>query len=116
MVKKLIGMLPDLPLASCKGLDTELFFSDDMFMQPNPTVQAICNLCPETANCLSWAMSNGESGVWGATTSKQRAALKRGIMRLRCPGCANEAIMETPATAANAAYETCLSCGLSWTI
>jgi hypothetical protein len=110
VVRKLKGQLPDLPRALCKGLDTELFFSDDGCIDPDPFIASLCNRCPESVNCLSWAMANSEHGVWGATTFKQRAALKRPIVRLRCPGCHSEAILEEPTT------ETCLSCGLSWRI
>lgn len=111
MTKKKTGELPDWELASCKDFDTELFFEDDRVTVASPQILAICGRCELSSQCLAWAMRiNEEYGVWGGTTPKQRRALRRPIVRLRCPGCQSEAILEEPT------IETCLSCGLSWKI
>ena len=92
-------------------MDPEIFFMDDeRTVHANPAAQAACNRCVILTGCLEWAMKYEKYGVWGGTTPKQRAMLKRPIVRLRCPGCASEAILEESAS------ETCLSCGLSWKI
>lgn len=92
-------------------MDSDIFFMDDAHtVYANPTAQAACDRCPIVAACLHWAMENEKYGVWGGTTPKQRTMLKRPIIRLRCPGCASEVILEESAS------ETCLSCGLSWRI
>lgn len=111
MVKKLVGELPDWRLGVCRTMDPDLFFADENTNEPGPEVVVACGRCAISAMCLHWAMTNKEQfGVWGGTTPKQRRALNRPIARLRCPGCASEAILEEPGT------ETCLSCGLSWKI
>jgi WhiB family redox-sensing transcriptional regulator len=111
MTKKIIGALPRWKLRACGDMDPELFFADDLVTFAHPVVQAACNRCVISTACLAWAMENNEQfGVWGGTTPKQRRALKRPIIRLRCPGCSSEAILEEPTS------ETCLSCGLSWKI
>ncbi len=35
---------------------------------------AVCAGCPVTARCREFAEENGESGVWGGTTARQRRA------------------------------------------
>jgi len=111
MTKKRSDQLPNWEFAECIGTDTEQFFENDRATHADPAVLAICHRCPIAIDCLDWAMKiNEEYGVWGGMTPKQRRALKRPAVRLRCPGCRSEAIMDEPAS------ETCLSCGLSWKI
>ena len=38
----------------------------------------VCNRCPVTTECLSWALNTGQdSGVWGGMSEDERRALKR---------------------------------------
>lgn len=40
--------------------------------------KAMCFACPVIADCLEYALRNGETeGVWGGTTPKERAAVHR---------------------------------------
>jgi WhiB family redox-sensing transcriptional regulator len=39
---------------------------------------AICRTCPVTEACLLWALDNADTeGVWGATTTEQREAMRK---------------------------------------
>jgi WhiB family redox-sensing transcriptional regulator len=49
---------------ACRGADPELFFAEQP--QELEKAKAICGGCPLLAECLSGALSRGESaGVWG---------------------------------------------------
>jgi hypothetical protein len=63
------------PEAACKGADTALFYPD-AGQSAAPAI-AICRTCPAAAPCLAHALEHRELGVWGGTTAKQRAQLRR---------------------------------------
>lgn len=74
-VQKLTG-LPLLPNAACRDTkNPEAWFS----FNPRVTEQArdICRRCPEIRDCLAWAITHDEAGLWAGTTDEQRSALKR---------------------------------------
>jgi WhiB family redox-sensing transcriptional regulator len=51
-------------LGRCRGLPTEVFFSDDPFSIAR--AKAICDRCPVRDRCLAAALERGEPwGVWG---------------------------------------------------
>lgn len=68
----------------CRDLDQELFYPP---LDPETSAQreireaaakAVCEPCPVRADCLSWALRNGERhGVWGGTTARERYQLAR---------------------------------------
>ena len=44
----------------------------------------VCNRCPVTTECLSWALESGQdAGVWGGMSEDERRALKRRNARTR---------------------------------
>lgn len=49
--------------ASCKGEDTEWWFSDDV--EEARKAVAICDGCPIKQFCDDWATENHEYGIWG---------------------------------------------------
>lgn len=58
--------------AACAGLGTDLFFTDASG-QSSAEAIAVCNTCPVRAECLDWALDNGDiEGVWGGLTPSQR--------------------------------------------
>ena len=48
----------------------------------------LCNACDLRADCLTWALTQGETleGIWGATTQPERKRLLRRHKR-QCPDC-----------------------------
>jgi len=51
---------------SCNNMDTNLFFEkyeEDSIVAEG--VDTLCSQCPEQRQCLAYAVSNQEWGVWG---------------------------------------------------
>lgn len=64
-------------LAACAGMPTRLWFPE-----PGDSTKealAICSTCAVRAECLQYALDNGERfGLYGGTTAKERKTLRRG--------------------------------------
>jgi hypothetical protein len=69
---------------------------------------SFCARCPIAHECLQFALTYNEQGIWGNTTDDERKALKRHVERVHCPGCASTDIIDMGKS------EICISCGLSW--
>jgi WhiB family transcriptional regulator, redox-sensing transcriptional regulator len=67
--------------AKCREMNTSFFFYDfDAGNNDEWLVQAkaICESCEVMAECLSFALENGEvDGVWGGTTPAERRKMRR---------------------------------------
>ncbi len=62
--------------AECRGVDPALFFL--LPGAPYDVARAVCVRCPVRTECLEYALDNGERfGMWGATSERERAALRR---------------------------------------
>ncbi|MFM8943750.1 MAG: WhiB family transcriptional regulator [Actinomycetota bacterium] len=62
--------------AACHGVDPDVFFpvSEE---EAGPAL-AYCIGCDQRADCLAWALKNGERyGVWGGLTEQQRRRIAR---------------------------------------
>lgn len=68
-------MFPFLVGAACEGLDPELFYAEGY--QAIARAKSICANCDVRERCLEWAIRREEFGVWGGTTARERAALRR---------------------------------------
>lgn len=68
-------MFPYLDEAACRGLDPELFYAESGAAILK--AKAYCAVCPARERCLEWALRREEFGVWGGTTARERAALRR---------------------------------------
>lgn len=68
-------MFPYLEDAICRGLDPELFYAESgaAIMK----AKSLCAACPVREKCLEWAIKREEFGVWGGTTARERASLRR---------------------------------------
>lgn len=68
-------MFPYLDAAACRGLDPESFYAESgsAIMR----AKALCATCPVQPACLEWAIRREEFGVWGGTTARERAAIRR---------------------------------------
>ncbi|MES5817966.1 WhiB family transcriptional regulator [Streptomyces sp. RG80] len=70
--------------AACVGEDPELFFpvgTQGPALRDVAAAKRVCARCPVTAECLGWALGNGQtSGVWGGTCEQERVALLRNGM------------------------------------
>jgi WhiB family transcriptional regulator, redox-sensing transcriptional regulator len=63
--------------AACFGLDSESFFPED---GDYSIAKRVCKNCPVKKECLSHALDNRESGVWGGTSERERSKM---ITRIR---------------------------------
>lgn len=68
-------MYPYLQGAACEGVDSELFYAEGG--QAIARAKAICANCEVRDRCLEWAIKREEFGVWGGTTARERAAIRR---------------------------------------
>jgi WhiB family redox-sensing transcriptional regulator len=72
--------------AACDGAPNHLFFPPDEEHHREPVPDrdrredqalAYCYDCPIRPACLTWALTNNEPGIWGGTTDRDRARLRR---------------------------------------
>ena len=68
-------MFPYLDDAACHGLDPELFYAESG--SAIVRAKAFCGQCNVRSQCLEWALRREEFGVWGGTTARERAAIRR---------------------------------------
>jgi WhiB family redox-sensing transcriptional regulator len=68
-------MFPFLDDASCRGLDPEMFYAEGSAAIAH--AKSLCSVCPVQQACLQWALQREEFGVWGGTTARERAAIRR---------------------------------------
>lgn len=73
--------------AACLDKDPENWFpvselESGIALAHIESVKAICSGCPVIDSCLLWALNTQQQfGIWGGTTPKERANLKRSINR-----------------------------------
>jgi WhiB family redox-sensing transcriptional regulator len=101
--------------AACQGVDISVFYPEAPPGRTNiprgigRAAARLCFGCPVQDACLDWALEKERFGTWGGTTEIDRVAMRKGIIRKRCPVCASS---RPPLTAD--AGQICLSCGMSW--
>lgn len=81
--------------AACRDMDAELFFpvgNTGVALIQAEDAKRVCRSCLVSDDCLEWALTLGEIGVWGGTTEDERKTLKRRRQRA-----AQRAAADTPA-------------------
>lgn len=68
-------MYPFLAEAACEGMDPDLFYAEGAAAVAR--AKGVCGACPVRDRCLEWALTREEFGVWGGTTARERAAMRR---------------------------------------
>ena len=66
--------------ARCREEDPELFFpvgTGDPAKVQIAAAKKICAQCPVVEPCLTWALDNGQTGVWGGTSDEERQSIRR---------------------------------------
>ncbi len=71
-----IGVRPDwLRSAACAGFPAAIFYPTQG--QPTAPGKEVCRGCVVRADCLEYALSNGEKvGIWGGTSERQRRRIR----------------------------------------
>lgn len=71
---------PDLSRALCREVGVEFFYPDE----DNPrditmysAARKICSNCEVKDECLEWAVKHENFGMWGGTTPRERATIRR---------------------------------------
>jgi WhiB family redox-sensing transcriptional regulator len=67
--------------ARCRDLDPELFFPVGVGGPAEAQIQAakaVCALCPVQPDCLNYALTFAEAGVWGGLSEVERQRIRRG--------------------------------------
>jgi WhiB family redox-sensing transcriptional regulator len=65
-------------IASCKGVDGDVFFPASEDLQGINAAKEICSACSVADECLSYAIeTNQTEGIWGGMTARQRRRLRR---------------------------------------
>ena len=63
-------------LANCLGVDPDLFFPERG--ASTREAKEVCKGCSVRAECLEYALSNGERfGIWGGLSERERRRLRR---------------------------------------
>lgn len=77
------GVRPDWQAeAACRGMGTDIFFSERGDSRPVAAAKAICATCPVADECLQWAIDTGcRVGIFGGKTPRERQGLKYGSYR-----------------------------------
>ena len=87
--------------AICRDEDPELFFpvgNSGPALAQIAEAKIVCNRCPVTAECLTWALESGQdAGVWGGMSEDERRALKRRRARTRTTVCRRRSRSVRPA-------------------
>lgn len=66
-----------MELGECRGVDVEMMFPDRG--ESTKAAKAMCRRCEVQAECLAYAMNNGEKfGIWGGLSEHERRRLRRG--------------------------------------
>ncbi len=61
--------------AACKDQDPELFYAEALATVMR--AKQICQVCPVREGCLDHGIRREEFGIWGGTTARERAAMRR---------------------------------------
>jgi WhiB family redox-sensing transcriptional regulator len=71
---------PEMPNALCIGKQ-ELFYINLPYniaeREKERRAKQLCFACVHISECREWAMAHEDYGIWGGTTEKERAALRR---------------------------------------
>ena len=63
--------------AACTGGDPDEWFPTAE-SRTDHLAKSVCGVCPVRLDCLRWALTHDEKGVWGGLNDKERARLRKG--------------------------------------
>lgn len=71
---------PDFTGASCRNLDTNLFYIDDANNNRDQRdlvlLKKMCATCPLVSACAEWSLHHELYGFWAGTTERDRKFLR----------------------------------------
>jgi len=69
-------------IAACVDAENVDIFFDETHRKKVNAAKKICRACPSMQQCLEYAIRHQEHGVWGATTTNERAKFMRATRRI----------------------------------
>ena len=81
--KPFVGRYPDFITQGtppCSTIDPEAYFperGDGREARETAIAKKTCSTCQYQIQCLEWALSNHELGIWGGTTERERNKLNK---------------------------------------
>jgi len=67
----------DTTKAACKDMPTDMFFPPSGMTKQAARAKAVCGTCEVRVQCLQWALTNKEFGIWGGTTYEERRSMSK---------------------------------------
>ncbi len=62
--------------ANCRGVDPDLFYPERG--ESTSSAKKVCRACFVRAQCLEFALENGEKfGIWGGLSERERRRIRR---------------------------------------
>lgn len=72
--------------ATCSQIDTEFYFPEqNQFTVETKRVKALCKSCIWKQECLTYALNYSVVGIWGGTSSRERATIRRQLNIIPIP-------------------------------
>lgn len=98
--------LPDLGgIGPCRDVDPDLFFPGEALEETRAQeLASLCGTCPVAEQCLEFALSRTEVGIWAGTTTAQRKKLRR---RARVPNAQQQRLATSTKTVSRLADQGC---------
>lgn len=63
---------------SCAGFGDAMFPNTDTYSKEEERIfERVCTDCPIMEACLEWGLAHETFGIWGGTTPKMRAAIRK---------------------------------------
>lgn len=70
---------------NCTNIDPEVMFPEPGDRAGEAEAKHVCVGCPAAGDCLAWALTGADSGVWGGLTERERRLHKRRRARVTSP-------------------------------
>lgn len=61
----------------CASMNAELFYPRSPTNPPHPAAKAACARCPFLRQCLAYALTHAEHGIWAGTSEDDRHRLRK---------------------------------------
>jgi hypothetical protein len=72
--------------ATCSQIDTEFYFPEqNKVTDETKKVKALCRSCIWKEECLTYALNYSVVGIWGGTSSRERATIRRKLNIIPIP-------------------------------
>jgi len=72
--------------AICSQIDTEIYFPEqNKVTEETKKAKALCSSCIWKKECLTYALSYSVVGIWGGTSARERATIRKQLNIIPIP-------------------------------